>query len=243
LTFLPLPRDNAHGEEKAKVRPTPVTPLALKADLVSALGPRFGALLDLRERPPVETLPTGVPGVEIPRGAITEVCGSASSGRTSFLLSVLASATGREEVCALVDMADAFDPASGSAAGIDLNRLLWVRCGGRPDHALKAADLLAHGGGFGIVALDLAGLDPRIARRIPLSSWYRLLRAVENTPTAFVILELEPQAKACAALVLEMSREHASWSGRLLRGARFHVERRKPQRAENRYVCVSAWAS
>jgi recombination protein RecA len=64
-----------------------------------------------------------------PRGCLTEVCGTASSGRTSVLLSALAHATQRGEVCALVDASDAFDPASAAAAGMEMSRLLWVRCG------------------------------------------------------------------------------------------------------------------
>jgi hypothetical protein len=65
----------------------------------------------------------------LPRGCLSEVCGSASSGRTSVLLAALAAATRREEVCALVDATDALDAVSAAAAGVDLERLLWVRCG------------------------------------------------------------------------------------------------------------------
>jgi hypothetical protein len=63
------------------------------------------------------------------RGCLTEICGTASSGRTSVLLFALARATERGEVCALVDAGDAFDPASAAAAGTEMSRLLWVRCG------------------------------------------------------------------------------------------------------------------
>jgi hypothetical protein len=63
------------------------------------------------------------------RGCLTEICGAASSGRTSILFSALAQATQRGEVCALVDASDAFHPASAAAAGVEMSRLLWVRCG------------------------------------------------------------------------------------------------------------------
>jgi len=63
------------------------------------------------------------------RGCLTEICGAASSGRTSVLLFALARATERGEVCALVDADDTFDPASAAAAGMEMSRLLWVRCG------------------------------------------------------------------------------------------------------------------
>jgi len=64
-----------------------------------------------------------------PRGSIVELCGSPSSGRTSLALSLLAQATGGQEACAFVDVSDCLDPYSLAAAGVDLERLLWVRCG------------------------------------------------------------------------------------------------------------------
>jgi len=199
-----------------------------------------GSALVWRERPVPEVLPTGVAGIELPRGALTEICGPASSGRTGLLLSLAAQATAREEFCALVDAGDIFDPASGAAAGVDLTRLLWVRCGGDAEKALKAADLLIQGGGFGLVAMDLG--DSPGARRISLTSWFRLRRAVENTPTVLVAVEPEPHAKTCASLVLELRRRQASWSGapgcsQLLRGLEVRVEQRKPAGPEGTYVC------
>jgi hypothetical protein len=88
----------------------------------------------LNASPETEMVPTGIPQLDalaggLARGGLTEICGAASSGRTSVLLFALAQATRRGEVCALVDASDAFDPASAAAAGIDLRRLLWVRCG------------------------------------------------------------------------------------------------------------------
>src|SRR6202050_41905 len=107
-----------------------------------------------------EVSPTGQAEVDaavggLPEGCLTEVYGPASSGRTSLMLAALAQSTGRENVCALVDANDAFDPASAAAAGVRLERLLWVRCGGNAEHALKAADLLVQGGGFGVGGMDL----------------------------------------------------------------------------------------
>ncbi|MSO50707.1 MAG: hypothetical protein EXQ49_12560, partial [Acidobacteria bacterium] len=62
-----------------------------------------------------------------PRGHVSEVVGPASSGRTSVVMATLAAATARGGVVALVDVADRFDPASAADAGVDLDRLLWVR--------------------------------------------------------------------------------------------------------------------
>ena len=88
----------------------------------------------LEVRPAPEMVSSGIREMDgltggLPRGCLTEVCGAASSGRTSVLLAALAAATQRQEACTLVDVSDAFDPLSAAAAGVDFERLLWVRCG------------------------------------------------------------------------------------------------------------------
>src|SRR4051794_32467043 len=151
-------------------------------------------------RPEPELLPSGIPQIDLPRGCLTEIVGPASSGRTSLMMSILAQATARQEVCALVDAEDAFSPHAAEAAGVDLSRLLWVRCAHNAEHALRAADLLIQGGGFGVVVMDLGDTPERTARRISLTSWFRLRRAVEHTPTVLISLACRPNAKTCASL-------------------------------------------
>src|SRR4029453_16042544 len=63
----------------------------------------------------------------LPRGQLSEIVGPASSGRTTLVLQTIAASTRRGEIAALVDTFDLFDAASAAAAGIDLERLLWVR--------------------------------------------------------------------------------------------------------------------
>ncbi|HEV2447666.1 MAG TPA: hypothetical protein VGS58_17165 [Candidatus Sulfopaludibacter sp.] len=201
----------------------------------------LGGHLDWQSRPPVDWVRSGISEVDsaiggLPRGALTEIVGGASSGRTSLLLSILAEATARQETCALVDAEDSFDPHSAAAAGVHLERLIWVRSSHNAEHALKAADLLIQGGGFGLVIMDLGDTPPATARRISLTSWFRLRRAVEPTPTVLVSVALQSNAKTCASLILECEREGVAWSGapgasRLLRGMRIQVVRRKPARA------------
>ena len=87
----------------------------------------------LHVRPAPETVSCGIRELDVltgglPRGCLTEICGPASSGRTSVLLAALARATQRGEVCALVDASDAFNPVSAVAAGVEMERLLWIRC-------------------------------------------------------------------------------------------------------------------
>ena len=87
----------------------------------------------LKAFPTPEMVSSGIPAIDaltggLPRGCLTEVCGPASSGRTSILLAALGAFTQREEVCALVDVTNAFDPRSAAAGGVSFERLLWVRC-------------------------------------------------------------------------------------------------------------------
>jgi hypothetical protein len=206
--------------------------------LRTQLESEVGTPLVIRERLAPETLVTGIRELDalmhgIPRGCLTELIGPASSGRTTAVISLMARATAAEEFCALIDTTGAFDPASAAAAGSDLMRLLWVRCGGDAERALKAADLIVQAGGFGLVVMDLADVPRFTARRISLTSWFRLRRAVENTPTALVAVSRESNAKSCASLTLEFAQGGPVWSGtprcsQLLRGLGIEAARMKP---------------
>jgi recombination protein RecA len=180
-----------------------------KAKIESDIASRFGDAFKLHPKSVVETLSTGVEEIDsltggMPRGAITELFGPASSGRTSLMFSMLAYATAHEETCALVDTNDAFAPTAAAAAGIDFDRLLWVRCGGNLEHAFKATDLLLHAGGFGLVILDLGDVPGKDARRIISSWWYRFRRTVEDRPTVITVISEEACTRSCAALTLEL---------------------------------------
>jgi len=187
--------------------------------------------LDVRPAP--QMVPSGVREIDtltggLPRGCLTEICGPASSGRTSVLLAALAAATQRQEVCALVDISDAFNPHSAAAAGVNFEKMLWVRCGGskqkagspqrhrdtekkngkieKPvEQALRVTDLLLQSGGFGLVIIDLGDTSLKMARRIPLTSWFRFQRAVEHTATVLFVISQVPCAQTCASLLLKVS--------------------------------------
>jgi recombination protein RecA len=293
----------------------------------------------------IDVTATGIPQVDaliqgLPHGALTEIYGPASSGRTTLALSFLAEMTRQQQVCTIVDTSDSFDPESLAAAGAHLNRVLWIRCGNadtsedpasdctsvslpdfrqeafhrlqgltsgrhprdevrgmsqaisglmknkfnnppgasrdeavahtfgkitarsrdeqvaidrlpprrgddvlarrqargktitsriqtplprhpldkqqnpwsRLEQALKATDLILHNGGFGAVLMDLGDVPPLNARRIPLATWFRFRRAVDNTPTVFLLLTREPCAQTCASLVLRCQRCRERWS-------------------------------
>jgi len=273
--------------------------------------PRVVPASRLEDRPAPATVMTGIAALDaltggLPRGGLTEICGPASSGRTSVVLALMAAMTsgcflstrGRwsprlrsgealvesrwqkqgvadcrlpiadwevpvtqsnfsyPELCALVDASDSFDPKSAEAAGVDLRRVLWVRCSKRSmvdgpfdfaqgrlrsmaktsselrvesrarnehrksqmdalEQALKATDLLLQSGGFGLVVVDLGDVPAQAARRVPLTSWFRFRRAVENTRTVLVVVEQEPYAKTCAAVVVRLSAIGCRLSARL----------------------------
>ncbi len=156
----------------------------------------------------------------IPRGAVSEIAGPASSGRSTMLCALLAEATAEGEYCALIDTDGAFDPASAAAAGVRLSQVLWIRCGGNVEHALKAADLLTQAGGFGIVAIDLADTSPKASRRIPLAAWFRLRHAAETTKTALLAIGSCFNASTAAAMKVQLGRDQVIWHGRLMEGMR-----------------------
>ena len=189
-----------------------------KAEIESELSSRFASTFKLHEKRPAEVIPTGIPQIDsftlggLPRGAITEVFGPASSGRTSFMLSALAHASNHEEVCALVDTSDVFDPKSAARAEINCERLLWIRCANNLERAFKATDLLLQGGGFGLVLLDLGDVPAKSAKRIISSWWYRFRRALEATSTALVVIAEDTCVRSCSALALELSGETCLWS-------------------------------
>ena len=205
--------------------------------LRSEIRARFDIPLEIRKRQETRQFSTGIPAIDqlteggIPRGTLTEICGTESSGRTALMFALLGAATRQGECCAWIDAAGAFDPQSACDAGVDLERVLWVNCGGNAEHALKATDLLIQAGGFGLVVMDLADTPDREARRVPLASWFRLRHAAERTDAALVVLERQINARSCSALQIEMRRKRPVWMGKLLRGLAAEAESRKHYRS------------
>jgi recombination protein RecA len=197
------------------------TASVIRSQVEADLQARVPAALTCKPRAETEVLPTGVAEVDrlirgIPIGALTEIAGPNSSGRTSLLHSILAAAHENEECCALIDISNSFDPESANDAGVLLDRLLWIRCSAhaplqRIEQALKSIDMILQGGGLGVVVFDLGDLPFSIVRRIPLTSWFRLRRTVENTRSALIVIEQEPSASTCASLVLKLQALAPVW--------------------------------
>lgn len=162
-------------------------------------------------------------GGGLPRGQLSELVGPRSSGKTALLAAFLAAATARGEVVALIDTWDRFDPPSGAVAGITLDRLLWIRGSSDVDRAIKATNLVLQAGGFGIVALDLTDVPPGDIHRVPFTTWLRLQRVIEGSPTACVLVGPEPIARSAAGFTLTMHAAPAGgrWIGASARARRF----------------------
>lgn len=282
---------------------------AIRLEIEAALAHRIPSALTPMPRGLRPVAPTGVAAVDalleggFPIGAITELAGPESSGRTSLTLSFLARVTREGRVAAWVDVSDALDPESAAAAGVDLDRLLWVRCGvvtpkpvapaaytfalpekylvprpamkglhgggcgGHPrgevkglaqavggllrpeaiaprcaepqprvkrerevvdpvvptpapgprprsqptrpwariEQSLRVTDLLLQAGGFSAIVLDLGGIAPEFAARVPLATWFRYRAAAERTQASLLLLTQHACAKSSSELLLRLA--------------------------------------
>jgi hypothetical protein len=183
----------------------------------------------------------------LPRGQLSEIAGARSSGRMTLLLQMAAAATRRGEIAAVVDPVDRLDVASVVAAGVDLDRLLWIRGEGAAapptassladravERALKALNLVLQAGGFGLVAIDLADVPPRALHGIPHTTWLRVQRTIEGTDTACVLVVSEPLARSAGGLTLSLA-GRTRWIGdadrsRLVAGIDMSVRVVSPRR-------------
>ena len=169
----------------------------------------------------------------IPKGGLIEICARGHSpGMSTVMRSLMISITRKGIFCALVDAGDSFDPAGAELAGVELDRLLWVRCrrqSGREktlaplEQAFKAADILIQNGGFGLIAVDLATIPEAALRRVPLTTWFRFARVAEKTECALVFFSGYPAARSCATLTLQLSPNGSRWSGVSGRGKLAHT--------------------
>ena len=171
------------------------------------------------------TASTGVTALDavlaggFPRGQLSEMVGARSSGRASVLLQMLAAATTRREIVALVDVLDTLDVPSAAAAGVDLGRLLWIRgqvlmhpgqCRDMNqralDRAIKALTLVLQAGNFGLVAFDAAEAPPHALERLPFTTWRRLQRIIEGSQTACVLVGDTPIARSSGGVTVRLTR-------------------------------------
>ena len=183
---------------------------------------------------PDRLVPSGIDAVDaaltggVPRGQISELVGSASSGRTTTMCRLLASATRAGELVAVVDALDRFDPATAAEAGLALPQLLWVRgqalsktagaldpawvpgvrAASGPgtllertvDRAIKALNLIVQSGVCTLVVLDLIDVPAAGLARVPMATWLRIQRVIEGTDTVVLLLATAPVARSAGGL-------------------------------------------
>jgi hypothetical protein len=221
-----------------------------RADLESLLRARqldrtlTTALPPLDSRDPYATAATGITPLDarlgggFPRGQLSEVVGPRSSARASVVLQTLAAATRRGELTAIVDALDMFDAASAAAAGIDRDRLLWIRghvvvnpgfCRDlnqrAVEQAIKALTLVLQAGNFGVVVFDAAEAPAAALKRLPFTTWLRLQRVIEGSQTVCLLVGPESMARSSAGLTVELGIANGSDVHRRARvvRARTHV--------------------
>ena len=215
-----------------------------RADLESLLRARKldGTLAHVR--PPAEERPalqiSGIPAgdappaqISLPRGELSEIAGTRSTGRTTLMCAAIGSATSRGELAALVDALDRFDVASAHAAGVELANLLWVRgaaCSVEAirgvrlkadatsgaghetlwravERAIKAFTLVLESRAFGLAVCDLADVPPGILRRLPFTTWFRLARLVEGGTTAALLVAPERTGRSAGGVTILLGDE------------------------------------
>lgn len=241
---------------------------SLRLQIEHALESRFPAALTPVPRTIREVAPTGIDEADqlleggLPVGAISEITGPASSGRTSLVLAFIARRTTEERVCAWVDTSDTFDPESAAANGVNLRRLLWVRCNDVPTHlsktgkkhwtkldqALRATDLLLQAAGFAAIVLDLGEIAAEHAGRIPLATWFRFRQAADRTRCSLIVVGQAAYAQSSAAVALKCEPLQVETAGStVLRGFTFKLQRGRERfssiRMGARKPPVSSWSA
>ena len=252
---------------------------ALRQQIESDFQHRYPSVLTPSARTICEVAATGIARIDdlldggLPIGAISEIIGPASSGRTTITLAFLARRMQEGSVCAFIDANDTFDPESAAANGVNLKHLLWVRCNalyGKPslavrftasdkkqpkekpwprlDQAIRAADLLLQAGGFAAIVLDLADEAIEHGRRIPLATWFRFRQAADRTRCSLIVLGMAAYAQSSAAVALECAPLHPETAGSsVLRGFTFKLQRGRqrfsPITAGVRKPPVSTWSA
>jgi recombination protein RecA len=116
----------------------------------------------------IDAIPTGSIALDIalgiggiPRGRITEIFGTESSGKTTLALHIVAEAQRAGGTCAFVDAEHALDPEYAGHLGVDVDNL-YVSQPGTGEEALEIMDYLIRSSAIDVVVLDsVAALVPK----------------------------------------------------------------------------------
>ena len=97
----------------------------------------------------------------IPRGRITEIYGTESSGKTTIALQCIAQAQKKGGVCAYIDVEHAIDPDYSRKLGVDIDNM-FISQPTTGEEALDIMDALVRSSAIDVVVLDsVAALVPK----------------------------------------------------------------------------------
>ncbi|MFV0390168.1 MAG: hypothetical protein ACK5NT_15610 [Pyrinomonadaceae bacterium] len=186
-----------------------------------------------------------IAGLRLLRGSTVEFAGATSTGKTGYVNAILAKLTNDGEVCAVIDTSDSFDPVSANAAGVVPENLLWVRCGGDIESAMKSGDLLLQAKGFGAVWINFGRLSQGSLSYVPNSFWYRFRTLVKGSPTLLLVTAKYPVMGSAAQHSYAFSATKCVWKGeskfKLIKEFRVSIGTRQPMppviaRMEQKYL-------
>jgi len=211
LVILPIVFNNMAKKKQKKEDPKKETNKKLQ-ETIDEIKQQFGegSLMKLNEMKNVEVdsistgslsldLALGIGGV--PRGRVVEVFGSASTGKTTLSLHILANAQKSGGVGAFVDVENALDPQYAKRIGVNVEELLISQ----PDsgeQALQIVETLVRSGEVDIVVVDsVAALAPKaeiageigdphvgLQARLMSSALRKLSKLISETGTVVVFL-------------------------------------------------------
>ena len=163
------PTDN-HAAEAAKVMTN------RKRDLetaISSITKAYGdgsimRLGDAHARIKIDVIPTGALALDLalgvgglPRGRVVEIFGPESSGKTTLMLHVIASAQKAGGLAAFIDAEHALDPAYAKRLGVNLDDLL-VSQPDSGEEALTICETLVRSNALDVIVIDsVAALVPK----------------------------------------------------------------------------------
>jgi recombination protein RecA len=123
---------------------------------------------DAQAKVKIDVIPTGALSLDLalgvgglPRGRVVEIFGPESSGKTTVVLHVIASAQKTGGLAAFIDAEHALDPAYAKKLGVNLDELL-VSQPDSGEEALSICETLARSNALDVIVIDsVAALVPK----------------------------------------------------------------------------------
>ena len=187
------------------------TPQALISQLVTAGDPAALRVRCNLHPPERRRLALAIPALDeilgggFPRGAISEVFGEPSSGKTTLAHALIAATIRIGGFAAWIDLSNSFYPRHAS------DRVLWVSPRDLVS-ALRATEHVLEAGGFHVVILDLE-VSTLERSAVPASRWLRMARMAARRDAVVLVLSVTHVAGAFAALSLETCAHHRRFVG------------------------------